>query len=107
MRIEDSVFGHVSNRSGRTEIIRAPDDFGRLKHNILKTNELDSVKKVRVSRWCGICWHAAMKMIAFQAVRNGNGYVRPAFVSGDSTEAGRPSVRGLLLAGALLALTAT
>ena len=65
------------------------------------------MKNSKIIAWCGNCWHACMKSISFQAVRDGNGYVRSAFVSGNTTQAGRPSTKGLLLAGALLVLTAT
>ena len=46
-----------------------------------------------------------MKSIAFQAVRDGNGYVRSAFMS--EASAGKPTGRGLIVAGLLLTLTAT
>jgi len=47
-----------------------------------------------------------MKSISFQAVRNGSGYVRPAF-GREASEAGKPTAKGLVVAGVLLTLTAT
>ena len=63
------------------------------------------MKTARLMIWFKNCCHGAMKLISYQAVRNGNGYVRPTF--GESTEANRPSTKGLVVAGILLALTAT
>ena len=72
----------------------------------MKTKHLTKRKRTGFASWFKNCWHAGMKSISFQAVRNGNGYVRPTYSFSEPTEAGRPSTRGMLLAGALLALTA-
>ncbi len=73
----------------------------------MKRKDLNTVKRSRLRSWFKNCWNAGMKSISFQAVRNGSGYVRPAYSFSEPTEAGRPSARGMLLAGALLALTTT
>jgi hypothetical protein len=64
------------------------------------------MKKSKIIAWCGSCFVGAMKSISFQVVKNGGGYVRSAFAT-EATQAGRPSTRGLVIAGILLALTAT
>lgn len=67
------------------------------------------LKRLGLSRfveWCANCWVARMKSIAFRADKNGNGYVRTAFV-GNAQETGASGKMGLLIVGILLTVTAT
>ena len=66
--------------------------------------QVDERQVMKIREWCRKCLVAGMKSIAFQAVRNGNGYVRSSFVAGETE---KPSMHGLVVAGVLLALTAT
>jgi hypothetical protein len=103
-----SDFGQLSSDLRRAEDIRAPEDVTAIQTHHIEYKSITDISTTEsgcVVR--DLLGEARMKYISFQAVRDGNGYVRSSFVSGGDLEAGRPSVRGMLVAGVLLALTAT
>ena len=53
----------------------------------------------------GFALHPAMKLIAFRAIKDSNGYVRSAFVGNAATESKSSSVWGLVITSGLLLLT--
>jgi hypothetical protein len=59
-------------------------------------------------KWAGLGYAAltAMKSVTFNAVKNGNGYVKAMIAPANRSKAGKADTVGMVLAGGLLVITA-